>query len=265
MMIAKWGIRAGTALAALAMTAMAAPAWAQELSASELVARNLAARGGAEALAAIKTLRFKGSLRFPGDFMLSYVETRGRKGPGGEDAVRVDATLQGLTVVQAYDGKSGWTINPFQGRRDPETMSADEARALADSGRIDGVLLAARTTGATVTALGREDFDGTDAYKLKVTEKDGDSFVYLLDPGTFLEIAVTETRRIRGAETVTEAEFGDYEKVAGVYFPMALENGPKGASQRSRITIDTAEANVDVPTEFFAAPAAPAAPKPAAK
>ena len=56
-----------------------------------------------------------------------------------------------------------------------------------------------RSDGSKVTYLGREDFDGTLAYKLKVTQKDGDEFVYWLDPDTYLEIKVDETRRIRGA------------------------------------------------------------------
>ena len=53
------------------------------------------------------------------------------------DAIRDDLTVQGLTIVQAYDGANGWRINPFQGRRDAEKMSADEARAMADQGLVE--------------------------------------------------------------------------------------------------------------------------------
>jgi hypothetical protein len=239
----------------VALAAIASfPAYAAEPSATELVAKNLAARGGAEALGAIKSVRFKGNIRFPGDFDLDYVDTRARGSGGTAGSVRVDATLQGLTLVQAYDGSTGWSINPFQGRRDPEAMSADDARSLADAGMIDGPLLAARDKGSTIAYLGREDFDGTLGYKLRVSEKDGDSFVYLLDPGTYLEILVTETRKIRGAETVSESEMGDYEKVAGVYFPMSIESGPKGSTQRQKVTIDSAEANPTVAPGYFTSP-----------
>jgi hypothetical protein len=249
-----------------AMMLVGAPivsAQAAEPNAQELVAKNLEARGGAEALRAVRTIQFKGTIRFPGDFELDYIETRSRSGPGGAGAVRFDSTLQGLTLTQAYDGKSGWTINPFGGRRDAETMSADDARSLADSGLVDGPLLSATTNGSKVEYLGREDFDGTPAYKLRVLEKDGDSFVYLLDPGTFLEIAITETRKIRGAEQIFEYELGDYEKIAGVYFPMSVESGAKGSSQRQQVSIETANANLEVKPDYFAQPASPSA-KPAA-
>ena len=253
-----------TIFTAFAMAgASMASAQPSEPTAAELVAKNLEARGGAAALKTITTVAFKGTIRFPGDLELDYAETRTRSGSGGSNAVRVDSTLQGLTLTQSYDGKSGWTINPFGGRRDPETMSADDARAFADSGLIDGPLLSSGSNGSRVEYLGREDFDGTLAYKLRVSEKDGDTFVYLLDPGTFLEIAITETRKIRGAEQVFDYELGDYEMVAGVYFPMSVAGGPKGSTERQQVSIETATANGSVKSGYFALPTTPAA-KPAA-
>ena len=134
-------------------------------------------------------------------------------------------------------------------------MSADEARQLADEALVDGPLLAASKDGSRVTYLGREDFDGTLAYKLKVSQKDGDEFVYWLDPDTYLEIKVDETRRIRGAQQTTESELGDYEKVAGVYFPMSVESWAQGqSSQRQRTIIATGTANSLVDASYFAEP-----------
>jgi hypothetical protein len=247
-------------LAAALCASVAVPACAQEMTAQSLLDKNLEARGGADALAAIKSIRFDGKIIFPGGFELKYDETRARTGADGA-ASRMNATVQGLTYVQAYDGSAAWRINPFQGRKDPETMSADEARSVADEGLIDGVLQASRHDGSTIAYLGREDFDGTQAYKLKVTQKDGDQFTYLLDPDTFLEIKATETRRVRGAEQTTESELGDYEKVGGVYFPMSVDNWTQGQSnQRQRIIIETATANPPVTPDMFALPTAQAQP-----
>jgi hypothetical protein len=247
-------------LAAALCASAAVPVCAQDITAQSLLDKNLAARGGAQALSAIESVRFDGKIIFPGDFELTYDEVRARGGAAGSES-RLDASIQGLTVVQAYDGSVGWKINPFQGRKDAERMSSDEARSMADSALIDGVLQAARKDGSTVSYLGREDFDGTSAYKLKVVQKDGDEFTYLLDPDTFLEIKVTETRRIRGAPKTTETELGDYEKVGGVYFPMAVDSWNQGQSnQRTRIIVDTATANPPVTPAMFAEPSAGAQP-----
>lgn len=250
--------------ALLGMTLAATAAIAQQsYTAEQLVAKNQEARGGAAALAAIKSLQIEGRYLTPGDFELAFKEVRKRT-PAG-DAVRDDLSVQGMTIVQAYDGASGWKINPFQGRRDAERMSADEARSIADSGLISGVLLSAQSSKGVVTAAGTEDFDGTLAYKLKVVQPDGDEFVYLLDPDTFLEIKTVESRRIRGTLSVNSSEMGDYEKVAGVYFPMAVDSwSGDNSNQRSRLVVEKATANVDAPASLFMQPGEPTKPAAAA-
>lgn len=238
-----------TIFTALAALAFAAPALAQQPDAADIVARNLAARGGAAALASLKSVGFDGKLIFPGGFELTYKEIR-----AGSSA-RTEATLQGLALVQGFDGKAGWRINPFEGRKDAETMSDDEARSLADAASIAGVLLAARSDGSQITYLGSEDFDGTDCHKLKVVQKDGDEFVFLIDPASMLEVKITETRRIRGAVQVSETELGDYEPVGGVMFAMSIETGCPGSSQKQRTVIATSSANPDAPANLFSQPA----------
>src|SRR5579884_930909 len=248
-------------LAALLLGCAAVAAVAQD--AQSLIAKNLDARGGAAALAAINNVTFEGRTIFPGDFEVTYKETHARL--GSTDAGRVDFGVQGLDIVQAYDGHEAWRVNPLQGRKDAERMSADEAREMADAALVEGPLLASRTDGSRVDYLGREDFDGTNDYKLKVTQKDGDEFTYWLDPNTFLEIKVDETRKIRGAEQTTETELGDYEKIAGVYFPMSVESWTQGQpTQRQRTVIATGTANAPLPADYFTEPqtTAPAA-KPA--
>jgi hypothetical protein len=242
-------MRIASGVLAAMMLASAVQAQPAEPTATDLVAKNLAARGGAAAIAALKSVRLEGKLVFPGGFELTYDEVRA----GG--AVRVDAALQGLALVQAFDGKGGgWRINPFEGRKDAEPMSDDEARSFADTAPMAGVLLAAGSDGSTVTYLGREDFDGTNCYKLKVAQKDGDEFVYLIDPDSMLEVKIIETRKLRGAVQVSETELGDYEAVGGVMFPMSIEAGPQGASQRQRVIITKASANIDAPASLFAQP-----------
>jgi hypothetical protein len=238
------------ALAALSLGSAAIPAAAQD--AQSLVSKNLEARGGAAALDAIKSISFEGRTIFPGDFELTYKEARARL---AGDRIRYDFGLQGLDLVQSYDGTGAWKINPFQGRKDAERMSADEGRQLADAALIDGPLLASRHDGSRVQYLGREDFDGTLAYKLKVTQKDGDEFTYWLDPDTYLEIKVDETRRIRGAQQTTESELGDYEKVAGVYYPMSVESWQQGQpNQRQKVIVASSAANTAVDSAFFSEP-----------
>jgi hypothetical protein len=81
-------------------------------------------------------------------------------------------------------------------------------------------------------------------------------YLVYLDPDTYLEIKVVETREIRGARQVTLTELGDYEQVDGVYFPFAIESGAidSASSDRSKLTIDHAQANVVASDALFAMP-----------
>lgn len=248
-----------TILTAILIGSAAVPAAAQDApSAPSLVAKNLEARGGAAAIDAIKSVSFEGRTIFPGDFEVGYKEWRTTSGPNPKG--RVVFSLQGLDIIQAYDGSGGWKVNPLQGRKDAEKMSADEGRQMADSALLGGPLLSAAKDGSKVSYLGREDFDGTLAYKLKIVQKDGDEFVYWLDPDTFLEIKVDETRRVRGSQQTTETELGDYEKIAGVYFPMSIESWSQGQpNQRARTIIATGAANPALTDDLFLEPKSPAA------
>ena len=227
---------------------------AHAVTVDELIAKNAAARGGLDKIHAIKSLKLEGHLRFTGGFgsvELGYVQYK--KAP---DAVRTEATVQGLTQVQAWDGKEAWQISPFQGRKDPERMSEDDAKSLSDDASIGGSLIDYAGRGAKVEYLGTEDVDGTLAHKLKVALKGGDTEYVYLDPDHYLEIRTVGTRRVRGTESVDITDFGDYEEVAGVYFPFSMSTHSKDGGGDQQITIDKAEANIAVEDSEFAFPAA---------
>jgi hypothetical protein len=228
-----------------------APVLAHAMTADELLAKNLEARGGAEKVAAIRTLKSEGKLVFGGQFELALVAYQ--KAP---DSVRNEASIQGLTAVQAWDGKEAWQISPFQGRKDPEKMTADDAKSLADDAPIAGALIGARERGAKIDYLGTEDVDGTEAHKLRVTLKNGDTEYVYLDPDHFLEIRTISQRFVRGTLVETVTDYGDYEEVAGVYFPFSQSSESKTDGSRSTTTIDHAEANVPLDDGEFAFPAA---------
>src|SRR6202007_2671064 len=99
--------------------------------------------------------------------------------------------------------------------------------------------------GNRVEYLGHDTVDGDDAYKLKVTLKNGDIDYYYLDPETFLEIRVENVRFIRGAVRESFREPGSYKLVGGVYYPFSLESGSTlHAGHTVRIAIHKIEAHV---------------------
>jgi outer membrane lipoprotein-sorting protein len=248
-------MKRAAALIAGAMALAGASAQAQTKAqapaptADDIIARQVAARGGLDKLKAIQSLKFDGTmLVYGGAIRLHVVELKKRPG-----LVREEASLQGLTNVQAYDGTGGWQIQPFQGRRDPERMSADDSKELADDADIDEPIVDYKAKGGAVEYLGEEDVDGTAAYKLRLTEKSGDQLTYFIDTDTLMTIRVASKRLLRGREETSVTDYGDYEKVGGVYFPFESESGPPGASDqdKTKVIFDTGEADVAIDDAKF--------------
>jgi photosystem II stability/assembly factor-like uncharacterized protein len=237
-------------ISALALSALPGPA--QAIGLDELLAKNLAARGGAS-VQKLQSVRLTGRaiLSGRGDRKIEAAWGQLQKRPG---KLRSEITLQGITAVSAWDGKEGWKVEPFRGRRDPERVSADDARALSQDAEIAGHLIGWREKGSRVEYLGVEDVDGTPAHKLRIAMKDGDVEYAFLDPDSFLEIRVVTERHVRGAEQVTEADLGAYGQVAGVWIPTSIDQGRKGVPRSLRIIVEKAEADVSVEDRLFSYP-----------
>ena len=240
---------------------LAAPA-AFGYTAAELAAKNIEARGGTDKLEAIQSLRLSGKLLVNGDTVeLGYVTLVKRPG-----SIRYEAQLQGLTQVQAYDGAQAWQINPFQGRKDPEKLSADDAKGLSeDAADFLGALVDYQAKGYTLDYLGTEDIEGTEAHKLRVTRPNGDITYVYLDPDHFLEIRVVNRRIEHGVPNETVTDYGDYEKVDGVYLPFAQDSWQKGSSDHQKVQYDKAQANVAADAGEFRFPASATGASPPAK
>ena len=235
--------------AVVALSAM--PLLAQNVD--EIIASNVKAHGGLDKIKAAKTLRSTGKLN-SGSF--EAVISQEAKRP---DFVRQEFTIQGLTAVQAYDGKTGWQIMPFGGKKDAELMGEDDLKEIQEAADFDGPLVDYKAKGNQVELVGKEPVEGTDAYKLKVTLKNGDVRFFYLDTDSFLEIKQESKKMVRGSERETETSIGDYKDVEGMMLPFSFEGGAKGSPNKQKVTIDKYEVNAPVDDSRFKMPPKPAA------
>ena len=219
-------------------------------TADELVAKNIQARGGLEKIKAVNTVKMTGKAYVGINAEYAQINKR-------PDMIRQDFTVQGMTEIQAYDGSVGWEISPFEGRKDAEMLGEDDMRDLVENADIDGPLVDYQVKGNRVEYIGHDIVDGDDAYKLKVTLKNGDIIYYYLDPDTYLEIKTVKQEFIRGSIRETEQLLGSYKQVAGVYYPYSVEVSNKGGGgvDGARITFDKIEVNTPIENSYFKMPA----------
>jgi hypothetical protein len=174
--------------------------------------------------------------------------------------VRMEFNVQGMIGIQAYDGTTGWMVMPFMGKKDPEKMSDDDIKDFAEMADFfEGDLFDYQKKGHTVELLGKEPIEGTEAWKLKVTKKDGNVSTMYLDAEAYLEIKSESRRKVRDQEVDIESTAGDYKEVGGLIFAHSYEQKQKGAPQGQVITLEKIELDPEVPASDFAMP--PPAPK----
>jgi outer membrane lipoprotein-sorting protein len=220
-------------------------------SADSLIAKYIQASGGMARIQAIQSLRRTGKYTGGGGFEATVVQENKRP-----NRVREEFSLQGMTGINAYDGKDGWKIQPWEGKRDPESLGEEETHSILDDADFDGPLVNYQAKGNKVEYQGIEQIEGSDAYKLKVTRPNGDVIFYYLDTEYYLPIRIDTQWQIRGAPVENEISLGDYKQVNGVYLPFSYEVGPKGSSSsdRGKTTYDKIEANVTIDDQRFVRP-----------
>ena len=96
----------------IGLALLAMPVSAQ--TAEEIVAKYIKTIGGSEKIEAIKTLRRTGKFTGGGGFEAVLVYEKKRP-----EMARMEFSIQGMTGITAYDGKTGWKIEPWGARRTP--------------------------------------------------------------------------------------------------------------------------------------------------
>jgi len=231
---------------------LAAPAMLSAQTVDDVIAKNVQAVGGMDKLKGVDTLRESGKFQIDG-FQAEVVQLNKRP-----NRVRQEFIIQGMAQVQAYDGKGGWQVNPFSGRRDAELMSDDDSKDLQVAADIDGPLVDYKDKGHKAELVGHDSVEGTDCYKVKLTLKNGDVRYYYIDTDSYMLLKVETQTTVRGTIQENETYFGDYEKVNGIYYPFAMESGQKGDPNRTKITVEKIEQNVPIDDSKFVVPAKPA-------
>ncbi len=231
-------------------------AFAFAQTADEIVNKNIEAMGGKDKLASIKTLKMTATVdvgpNMKAPITMFVVNNK---------SYRMDFEFQGMKMIQAIDGSDGWQINPFGGKKDAERMNPEQIRESQDQTDIAGNLFNYKEKGSTVEYLGKEDMEGTDTYKLKLTKKTGDIKYYYIDASSYLILKETTKRKFEDKEVEGENIMSNYKKVDGVMFPFTMEAREKDAAQGQAINMETVEVNPKIDESMFKMPPpAPATP-----
>ena len=140
--------------------APAAPA--ATLTADQVVSKYVDAIGGKDAVTQVKSLSMDTSAQVMGNDVSGTVVV--------VDGVGYKSQMEfnGAAIIQCYNAKGGWQVNPMAGSADPTAMSDDEYKTGKDQIFVGGPLYDYAAKGNKVEELPGD--AGT--YKIKLTTKD---------------------------------------------------------------------------------------------
>jgi outer membrane lipoprotein-sorting protein len=220
----------------------------QAQSLDELIKNNLEAKGGVEKINAIKTGKMTGKMMMQ-NFEMPY--TMWFKKPS---QLRMEMVFQGATMVMAYDGNIAWQISPFTGSTDPKELTGEQADQVKDSAEmLDEPFIDYEKKGHKIELLGKEDLEGTEVFKLRLTRKNGQVTDYFIDAENFIELKTSTIKKKKdGTEVKIDTIYGDYKPVAGVMMPYSLSFSFNRMSMS--VILDAVEPNVELAEDFFTMP-----------
>ena len=251
-MAAQWLLR--NLLFLLFLIVPGTPLCAQNVD--DIVATYVTARGGMDKIKAVKTERVTGTISLGPDAESTFVLERKRP-----LKLRMEITVDGRTLIRTFDGKSaGWTYNPFAPDPAVKAMTDEEIGGVLEEADFDGPFIDYESKGNQITFVDKEEILGKPAYKLKLTNKNGDVSFFYFDISTGLLLKWDGTRKINDKDVPWESYFHDFREVDGVKYPFLIESDGPGTDQAQRITAQKIEANIPIDDSRFEKPNPPPTP-----
>jgi len=222
------------------------------LTADQIVAKHIEAIGWKAAISQVKSLTIESSTSVMGNdapTVTTVVDGVGYKN---------ETDFNGTKIVQCYNDKGGWMVNPMAGAADPTPMPEDQYNQGKGQIYVGGPLYDYAAKGSKVESMGK---DGN-AYKIKLTSKENTETIFLIDATSYMVTSVQGKAKMQDQDVDITTKFSDYRKTdAGYMIPYAIDID-LGQFQLS-VAVKKVELNKTIDPEVFQMPKAAEAPKPA--
>ena len=217
-------------------------------SVDDVVAKAITAMGGYEKVKSVKTIKMHINLEMQGQ---KIPITMTMKKP---NMMYQEVEVQGMKIVQAYDGKSGWSVNPMSGKTEAEATPAEMNKSMDEQASFESKLVDYKQKGYTAELLGKDDFEGTEVFKIKLTKKE-DVITYFIDATSYLVLKERTKSVYQGKEIEADNILSDYKSVDGYMVAHSMEAREVDSAEGQKLIIESVELNPKVEDSLFKIPA----------
>lgn len=205
-------------LTAVSLSILSLSSFAQ--TADEIVKKHIEAIGGKDNWAKVKSLRMEGVMKAQGaEIKITILQV-------DKKAMRQDIAVMGMNGYSIMTTTEGWSYMPFQGQTKPEPMTADDVKSAQDGLYLQDEFITYKELGKKLEYIGKDDVDGTECHKLKMTNKDGQETTFYIDPSNYYTIKQTTKFKANGKEQEGSNFYSNYKKLdEGIVYPMTVSGG----------------------------------------
>lgn len=217
----------------------------------EIINKYAEARGGKEKLNSINSLCMEGFREMMGNKVaIKVTKVLGK-------LYRNDfefSNSKGYTIVTPTEG---WVFIPMRSKT-VEQIPEDRLKSMQTEMDIAGPLINHTAKGNKAQLVGKEDVDGKEAYKIKLTLSTDKEIIYLIDTETNLLLQTRQmstglgksVNKTTGSEREVITNFSDYKSVDGIMFPHKISDLGNMLSSGS-ITFNKIELNKPVDRNLY--------------
>ena len=176
-------------------------------TADEIISKYITAIGGADKWAKVQSIKVEGQIEVQGiaiPFTMQGVHMKG---------TRVDAEFQGNKIIDITTPTKGWSQNPFGGKATLSPITDDELKQKVDELDIQDAFVDYKSKGSTVEFLGKDEEDGNEYFKIKMTSKNGNDKTYFFDTKTYLVYKIESIVKQEGQEVKSAVKYLDYQTI----------------------------------------------------
>lgn len=166
---------------------------------------------------------------------------------------RSEAEFQGMKIISAFNGETGWSINPMMGSNDPQPMTAEQLDRMKIQADYDGMFYNYKDKGYTVEFMGKEPVDDIETYVLKLTRPNGDIITSYIDSENYVILKTKSKMKIQGVDTEAETIFSNYKYIDEILVPFSIETKMNGKTVM-QMTFDEFKYNINLDDSIFDMP-----------
>jgi hypothetical protein len=217
-------------------------------TADEIFSKHIDAVGGKERLSGINSIKIEANMQVMGNDAPTNVVVLNGKG------YRSESEFNGAKIIQVYTDRGGWMVNPMAGANTPTEMPEEQVKGgQAQIYVIPYLDYAAK--GGKVEYLGQQKIGEVNAYKVKLTDKNGLATTYFFDPSNYYMIQATRTAEMMGQQMDLTMTFSDFKKTDYGWVMAQTTNVNMGGQFDITSKINKVEVNTAVDEKIFDMPA----------